>query len=162
MADKPQYVTLGVAGELLAVPVEHVQEILQVQPVSRLPQAPAHLLGLIDVRGQGVPVVDLRLKLGFEAAPDTENTRIIVLNVTMDTRVVPFGLKTDRVFEVTVLDEETLEPPPQLGTRWHSDFIAGIGRSRGAFVTVMDLGHLFTSGEKTLLTSPAQMGVQAA
>jgi purine-binding chemotaxis protein CheW len=156
-----QYVTLGIASELLAVPVERVQEILEVQPTARLPQAPAYLLGMIDVRGYGVPVIDLRLKLGLEAAEDTENTRIIVLNANVADRQLTFGLKTDRVFEVTVLDEAELEPPPEIGVKWRSELIAGIGRRNGAFVTVLDLGQLFAAGEISML-SPLGVGGKAA
>ncbi|WP_404400466.1 chemotaxis protein CheW [Pelagibacterium halotolerans] len=155
MADAVQYVTLGIAEDLLAVPVERVREILEVQPISRLPHAPVHLLGMIDVRGQGVPVIDLRMKLGFEKVEDTENTRIIVLNVTVNEREVTFGLKTDRVFEVTVLDEDRLEAAPEIGTKWRSEFIAGIGRRHGKFVTVLELGRLFASEEAALADSHA-------
>jgi len=155
MADAVQYVTLGIAGDLLAVPVERAREILEVQPVSRLPHAPAHLLGMIDVRGQGVPVVDLRMKLGFEPVEDTENTRILVLDISMDGRELTFGLKTDRVFEVTILDEDQLEAAPEIGTKWRSEFIAGIGRRNNKFVTVLDLGRLFASDEVALVGSHA-------
>lgn len=162
MTDMAQYVTLGIASDLLAVPVERVREILEVQPISRLPHAPAYLLGMIDVRGQGVPVVDLRLKLGLEQAGETENTRIIVLDATVGARELTFGLKTDRVFEVTVLDETELEPPPEIGVKWRSEFIAGIGRRNGAFVTVIDLAQLFAAGEIASLTSHYGPGGKAA
>lgn len=162
MSEMAQYVTLGIAGELLAVPVERVQEILEVQPISRLPHAPDYLLGMIDVRGQGVAVIDLRLKLGLERTADTENTRIIVLNAMVGGRELTFGLKTDRVFEVTILDDSALEPPPEIGVRWRSEFIAGIGRRNGAFATVLQLGQLFASGNINALTSPAKSGNEAA
>lgn len=81
MAERAQYVTLGVNGELFAAPVEKVQEILEMRPVARLPQAPVNLLGMTDVRGEGIPVLDLRLTLGLSEVEDTENTRIVVLNV---------------------------------------------------------------------------------
>lgn len=162
MAEIVQYVTLGIASDLLAVPVERVREILECRPISRLPHAPAHLLGMLDVRGQGVPVVDLRLKLGFEQAEDTENTRIIVLTVLVAGRNLTFGLKTDRVFEVTVLDETTLEPPPEIGTRWRSELIAGVGRRNGSFVTVLDLDKLFASDEFALVATGAGEGERAA
>ena len=99
MAEKPQYVTLGVNGELFAAPVDKVQEILEMRPVSRRPQAPANLLGMTDVRGQGIPVLDLRLTLGLPQADDTENTRIVVLNVMAGDGAMTVGLRTDRVFE---------------------------------------------------------------
>lgn len=74
MAERSQYVTLGVGTDLFAAPVARVQEILDMRPIARLPQAPPHLLGMIDVRGQGVPVLDLRMTLGMPPADDTENT----------------------------------------------------------------------------------------
>jgi purine-binding chemotaxis protein CheW len=151
MADLVQYVTLGIAEEVFAAPVERVQEILDVRPVARLPHAPSYLLGMIDVRGQGIPVVDLRLKLGLPVAADTLATRIVVLRVKAGGREVVLGLKADRVFEVTVLDGP-LEPPPEIGVRWRSESIAGIGRRNGGFVTVLDLDHVFAASELPLLT----------
>ena len=142
MAERAQYVTLGVAGEIYAAPVEKVQEILDMRPIARLPQAPANLLGMIDVRGQGIPVLDLRATLGLETADDSENTRIVVLDVSNAERGLIVGLRADRVFEVTVLDQDELDPPPAISASWQSHSIAGIGRRNGAFVTVLDLDRL--------------------
>lgn len=145
MAGTSQYVTLGVAEELFAAPVERVQEILELRPIARLPRAPANLLGMIDVRSQGIPVIDLRATLGMPAVADTENSRIVVLRIRSDGRDLTLALKTDRVFEVTVLDEEALDPAPEVGVRWNAQAIAGIGRRNGAFVTVLDLDSLFAA-----------------
>ncbi len=142
MAERAQYVTLGVADELFAAPVEKVQEILDMQPIARLPQAPSTLLGMIDVRGQGIPVVDLRMVLGLPPASDTESTRIIVLALAGQDGDLRLGLRADRVFEVTVLDDETLDPPPVVSGAWAGHCIAGIGRRNGRFVTVLDLERL--------------------
>jgi purine-binding chemotaxis protein CheW len=161
MSDLAQYVTLGIADEILAAPVERVQEILESRVIAGLPHAPAYLLGMIDVRGEGVPVIDLRAKLGLPQVADTENTRIIVLSVTIGGGEVILGLKADRVFEVTVLDAATLQPAPEIGTRWRSELIAGIGRRNGAFVTVLDLNHLFAAGETVVLGETPRV-VQAA
>lgn len=161
-ADNTQYVTLGVANERFAVPVERVREILQMQPVARMPNAPPHFLGMIDVRGQGVPVVDLRQKLGLGECRDNENTRIIVLQVAVDGRDIVLGLKTDRVFEVTVLDGGQLERPPEIGAKWQSDCIAGIGRRNGAFVTVFDLSRLFGTSEVARLATSVDAEQHAA
>ena len=147
MAERAQYVTLGVADELFAAPVEKVQEILDMRPIARLPQAPGNLLGMIDVRGQGIPVVDLRLTLGLPAAVDSENTRIIVLALEGQTGDLRLGLRADRVFEVTILDEEELDPPPAVSGAWTGRCIAGIGRRNGRFVTVLDLERLLGSIE---------------
>lgn len=142
MGERAQYVTLGVAGEIFAAPVAKVQEILDMRPIARLPQAPPNLLGMIDVRGQGIPVLDLRITLGIETADDSENTRIVVLDVSNAERNLTVGLRADRVFEVTVLDLDELDPPPAISAAWHGHSIAGIGRRNGAFVTVLDLNRL--------------------
>ncbi|WP_323013781.1 chemotaxis protein CheW [Devosia sp.] len=142
MAERAQYVTLGVAEELFAAPVEKVQEILDMRPIALLPQAPDNLLGMIDVRGQGIPVLDLRLTLGLPPAEDTENTRIIVLSLIGASGDLRLGLRADRVFEVTILDEDKLDPPPAVNGAWAGHCIAGIGRRNGRFVTVLELERL--------------------
>jgi len=156
MAEKAQYVTLGVANELFAAPVEKVHEILDMQAIARLPQAPPNLLGMIDVRGQGVPVIDLRLTLGLEPAADNQNTRIIVLAVETSEGTATMGLRTDRVYEVTVLDAAELESPPRVGGSWSGRCIAGIGRRNGAFVTVLDLDRLLGN-----MDIPVRLGAPA-
>jgi len=147
MATNVQYVTLGIDKETFAVPVVRVQEILELTPVARLPHAPPYLLGMIDVRSQGVPVIDLRAKLGLGAIEDTLDTRIIVLTAEIGGKDMVLGLKADRVFEVTGLDDDKLEPPPEIGVRWHSDTIEGVGRRSGKFVTVLDLTGMFAVGD---------------
>ena len=157
MAELSQYVTLGVAGELFAAPVAKVQEILDTRPIARLPQAPANLLGMIDVRGQGIPVLELRLTLGLAPADDTENTRIIVLTVDRNGGALTVGLRADRVFEVTVLDSADLDPPPDITGAWTGRSIAGIGRRNGKFVTVLDLDRLLNGTD-----IPTRIGAERA
>lgn len=147
MASDTQYVTLGIGKEVFAVPVVRVQEILELRPIARLPYAPQFLLGMIDVRNQSVPVIDLRAKLGLEPALDTHDTRIIVLRADIGQREIILGLKTDRVFEVTSLDGDSLEPAPDIGLSWRSEAIEGVGRRNGAFVTVLDLTKMFSQSD---------------
>jgi purine-binding chemotaxis protein CheW len=148
-----QFVTLGIGREVFAVPVETVLEILDMREMFRMPDAPAHLAGLIDVRGRSVPVIDLRVKLGLGATAVTENTRIMVLDVPLPRRQLVVGLIADRVFEVASLDDGKIEPPPDIGTKWRSDYIRGVGRRGENFVVVFDLGRLFTSDEPVLLAT---------
>jgi purine-binding chemotaxis protein CheW len=149
MSEATQYLTLGVGREVFGIPVEHVREILDMREISRLPQAPTYLLGLIDVRGCSVPVIDLRAKLGLASAAATSTTRIVVLEIAIEERPTVLGLVADRVYEVTALSGE-LEPPPQIGSRWRSDYITGIGRRGDSFVVVFDLGRLFGADEVVL------------
>lgn len=150
-----QYVTLGVEQEIFAVDVALVHEILDVRPISRIPNAPAHLLGMIDVRRRTVPVIDLRTKLGLPPIPPSLTTRIVVLDVPLNGRMALLGLLADRVYEVTPLSEHSLEEAPDIGVRWRSQFIKGVGRRNGKFVIVLDVGRLFGSDEPMLLESAA-------
>ncbi|MCR6630955.1 MAG: chemotaxis protein CheW [Magnetospirillum sp.] len=145
LTDSGQVVTLGIGAEVFAVPVETVREILDLGPITHLPYAPPYLLGLIDVRGRGVPVIDLRLKLGLPAAEHTSNTRILVLECQIGGRSLALGLLTDRVFEVTALDGGEAMGSPEIGRRWNSEYIDRIGRRGADFVIVLDLARLFAA-----------------
>lgn len=150
-----QFVTMGVGNEVFAVGVDAVREILDACHVVRLPNAPDFLLGLIDVRGQAVPVMDLRLKLGLPSAEVTENTRIVVLDVDGAAGQLVLGMLADRVFEVTELDAGSVEPPPAIGVRWRSEYIRGIGRRGKDFVIVFDLPRLLSGEEVALIGQQA-------
>jgi len=151
VAESRQYVTLGVDHEIFAVDVQAVNEILDMRPVAHVPNAPPFLLGMIDVRGRSVPVLDLRLKLGLPAAETTAQSRILVLETDLGGKRLPLGLLADRVYEVTSLDDDAIEAPPEIGVRWHSDYIRGVGRRNGAFVIIFNLGRLLTSDDIALL-----------
>lgn len=157
--DEGQYVTLGIGQEVFAIGVECVQEILDVRPISRVPNAPSFLIGLIDVRGRGVPVIDLRVKLGLPAVPPTETTRILVLETAIQGRTRILGLLADRVSEVTGLDGRRIDPPPEIGMHWRSEYIRGVGRCNGAFVIVFDLARLF-AGEEAALIDPCLLAAE--
>ncbi len=150
-ADEAQFVTLGIDREVFAVPVETVVEILDMRQTFRIPEAPAYLVGLINVRDRGVPVIDLRTKLGLPATAATENTRILVLEVPVGGRQLVLGLVADRVFEVTALATGQIDAPPDIGARWRSDYIRGVGRRGEGFVVIFDLARLFASEEEILL-----------
>ena len=151
-----QFVTLGIGRELFGIPVESVLEIIDLRELFRVPDAPAYLAGLIDVRNRSVPVVDLRVKLGLPATAPTESTRIMVLEIAAAGRQLVIGLVADRVFEVASLDCGRLEPPPDIGTRWRSDYIRGVGRRGASFVVIFDLERLFSSDDAALLDVSVQ------
>ena len=146
-----QYLTLGLDREIFGIDIESVHEILDYRPPAALPHAPPFLVGMIDVRGQSYPVVDLRTKLGLPAIPVTPATRFILLNIAMGERAMRVGFVADRVIEVTELDSAELEPAPDVGGRWRSTYIAGIGRKGEAFVVVFDLQALMAGDDPALL-----------
>ena len=141
--DGVQYLTCGVGDETFALNVAQVREVLDLCPFSRVPNMPAYVRGMIDVRGQTVPVIDLRVKFGMSPAEATDTTRIMVLEVVSGSRPLVIGALTDRVIEVTALDSGEVGPPPEIGTRWRSEIIRGIGRRNGKFVIVLNLNKVF-------------------
>ena len=115
-----QFVTLGLDNGIFAVPVAYVREILEMREPFRIPDAPAHFRGLIEVRGRAVPAIDLRTRLGLQPRSADADTRILVLDVPMQERSLTLGLIADRVFEVTPFDATELAPPPDIGTAWRA------------------------------------------
>jgi purine-binding chemotaxis protein CheW len=154
MKEMTQFVTLGIDRETFALPVETVREILDMCEISRLPNSPAQLLGMIDVRGTCVPVVDLRTKFGLPRVEATASTRILVLELEQGGKTTLIGLVADRVFEVTALDGDRLDPAPETGGRWRANHIAGIGRKGEKFVIVIDLKRLLADDAQTYLGEP--------
>jgi purine-binding chemotaxis protein CheW len=157
MADasgEAQYVTFSLGDEVFAVPVTLVREILDYRQAFRIPNGPDYLLGLTDVRGQGVPTIDLRMRLGLSKAVPTPHTRILVIDVTLDDRTLTLGLVADRVFEVTPFAAEQIETAPDIGVRWQSDYIAGVVRRSNGFVVLIDLERLFSNTARAMLKPP--------
>jgi purine-binding chemotaxis protein CheW len=159
MADTTQYLTLGIEQELFGIDIRNVREILDMRPISKLPHAPPFLIGMIDVRGAGYPIVDLRTKLLLPRVPPTEATRIIILDVPVKGRTLGVGFVADRVLEVTGLDNDHTEAAPDVGGRWESRYIAGIGRKGDAFVIIFDLERLMESDDAALRTVDRVSGV---
>ena len=151
-----QFVTFALGSEVFAVPVSVVREILDHEEVFRIPNGPAYLLGLRNVRGQGVPVIDLRLRLGLTKTETTTNTRILVVDVPLADRLLTLGLMADRVFEVASFEATQTDAAPDIGVGWDSDYIASVVRREAGFVVIIDLARLLSSAEMaTLAAVPA-------
>lgn len=150
-----QFVTFSLGDEIFAVPVDVVREILDYAEAFKIPNGPDYLLGLRDVRGQGVPTIDLRLKLGMSKTIPTPHTRVLVLDIPMENRLLSLGLVADRVFEVTSFQHNQIESAPDIGVRWRSDYIAGVVRRENGFVVIVDLARLLSREDASALQSAA-------
>lgn len=146
-----EYVTFGLGDEVFAAPVGMVREILDFRQPFRIPNAPVYLMGLTDVRGRGVPTLDLRLRLGMTPTQPTPHTRILVLDIALPDRTLSLGLAADRVFEVTSFKPENFDTAPDIGVRWRSDYISGVVRREDGFVVLIDLAKLLSSEEAAAL-----------
>lgn len=136
-----QLVTFEVANEEFAVDILAVQEINRMMELTRVPQSPADVEGVINLRGKIIPVLDLRKRFGFPVGERNEQNRIIVVEVTG--RVL--GFIVDRVHEVLRIDSSIVEPAPAMVCSIDSDFIAGVGKLDDRLLILLDLTKLFHS-----------------
>lgn len=151
-----QYVTFSLGEELFGVEVARTREILSLTPVTKVPQTPDYLLGVINLRGQVVPVVDMRLKLGLVAGEETEDTCIIVVDVQVDGETITVGALADAVREVLDIRSDQIEPPPRLGTRLKTEFITGMGKVDEQFMILLNIDRIFNSEELLVVQEAGQ------
>jgi purine-binding chemotaxis protein CheW len=138
-----QAVTFGLGAEIFAVPVMFVKEILDYRETFHIPNGPDYLLGLTDLRGQGVTTIDFRLRLGLPRTDPTSATRILVIEVPLADRVLVLGLVVDRVIEVGSFRSDQIEGAPDIGMPWSSDYIAGVVRKDETFIVIVDVEAVF-------------------
>jgi len=141
-----QYLTFTLRTETFAVPVAQVREILDSVPLTRVPQMPAFVAGVLNLRGRVVPVIDLRVRFGFAGQEATRDTCIVVLEIDLDGALMEFGALVDGVQEVLALSADQIEPPPRLGLGMSCDLLAGIGKQGERFIILLRPERLIADG----------------
>ncbi|UIJ37991.1 chemotaxis protein CheW [Desulfobaculum bizertense] len=142
-----QYLSFVLAGELYALDISKVREVLEVQEVTKIPRTPEFLRGVINLRGNAVPVVDMRLKFGMSATEYTVNTCIIIMEVNMDGEELILGALADSVREVIELTGDEIKPPPRMGTTVDTNFISGMSKQDEQFIMLLDIDTVFSAEE---------------
>lgn len=138
-----EILTIGLGGEVFALPASLVREILDICPMTPVPTAPSFVAHLINVRGRVVPLADLKLRFGLPKSEVTDDSRIVVLQVDIEGEPTVVAILADKVFEVTKLDSWVSEHVPQIGMRWRPEFVRAIGRRGDDFVMVLDIARVF-------------------
>ena len=160
-----QYLTFILDGENFATQISLVREVLEYDQITTVPRTPDYMLGVINLRGSVVPVVDMRLQFGLTAIDPTVDTCIIIVEVQIDGEPLVLGALVDMVQEVIDLKAEQIEPAPTLGTRVNTQFIQGMGKVDDHFVIVLDMEQVFSFSQlldvsQTSNTAPADAGQQ--
>ena len=146
IADEPmQYLTFRLDGEAFATGITRIREVLEYTHVTKVPRMPDYMLGVINLRGNVVPVVDLRKQFDMTIAEVTVDTCIIIIEVNVDGNATVLGALADSVQEVIELKAEQLEPAPSLGTRVDNRFIRAMGKLDERFVIVLDMDRVFSA-----------------
>ncbi len=153
VTETQQYLTFRLDGEVFALDIGKVREVLDFASLTKVPQTPEFMRGVINLRGSVVPVIDLRLKFGLAATSETVNTCIIITEINLDGETTILGALADSVQEVLELEPEQIEPPPRIGTRLRTEFIRGMGKRGEQFLIILDIDKVFSSEELALVTA---------
>ncbi len=144
-----QYLTFMLDEEVFGVAIDKVREVLDFTNITRVPQTPAYMRGVINLRGSVLPVIDMRLKFGMPKTVKTVNTCIIIVEIEMDGEKTVIGALADSVKEVLDLDSNEIEPPPQIGLKLNTAFIRGLGKHNEEFIIILDIDRVFSAEEMT-------------
>jgi purine-binding chemotaxis protein CheW len=137
-----KYLTVVLDNEAYGIAVLKVREIIRMQKITPVPQMPAFVKGVINLRGRVIPVVDLRVKFGLKAE-FAERTCIVVVQVKLPSeQIVQMGLIVDSVEEVVTLTNEEIEPTPDFGTKVDTTYLLGMAKVKGQVKTLLDIDRV--------------------
>lgn len=136
-----------IGTEIFAASVAHVNEILELTRITRVPHAPSFMIGVTNLRGAVLPVIDTRAKFGFPETAATPDTCIIVLNLTAGDKPILIGALVDAVVEVFDVAADAIKPLPPFGSRYRTDFITGTIKAGDEFIMLLDIEKVFTTAE---------------
>jgi purine-binding chemotaxis protein CheW len=148
-----QYLTFKLNEEIFALDVGSVREILDYTNITKVPQTPDSMKGVINLRGAVVPVVDMRLKFNMPWQERTVDSCIIVVEITIDNEQTVLGALVDSVQEVFEMEPGQIEPAPRIGTKLNTDFILGMGKRDDTFVIILDIDKVFSLEEMNIVSA---------
>jgi len=158
--EKNSYLSFCLADETFAINVKKVLEVLQLQKITKVPQTPEYVRGVINFRGEILPVIDTRLKFNMPEIEDNPRTIIIVLDLEVKGKEVKIGAIADAVKDVIDIKEVDIKDVPEMGSRYNTDFIYGMIRVEEEFVMILDIDKVFSVEEISIVRSSTEnMGV---
>lgn len=148
-----KYLTFRLAAEEYGLEILKVREIIGLMNITQVPRTPDYIRGVINLRGKVIPVLDLRNKFGMGVTEDTEETCIIVVEVSLEDESVMMGTVVDAVSEVLDIKENEIEDAPAFGTNVDTKFILGIGKVKDDVKILLDINEVLTARDLTVLNS---------
>jgi len=142
-----KYLTFALGAEEYGVEILKVREIIGYMDITAVPQTPHYVKGVVNLRGQVIPVMDLRAKFGMETTEVTDETCIIVVEIAHETRKLSTGIVVDRVREVLDIRAEAIEEPPAFDNSVNTDFILGMGKVGDAVKILLDIDKVLIREE---------------
>lgn len=161
--DTSQYLTFTLGGELFALNIDSVKEVLEHTKITKIPRTPEHMTGVINLRGRAVPIVDMRLKFGMSKTQVTVNTCLIIIEAACGLQTpVHIGARVDSVREVVEIRDGEIENPPKMGLSVDMGFIRGMARRNDDFVLILDVQNIFSDEDLAKAAAKADTQAQAA
>ncbi len=142
-----QYLTFKLDNEIFGLAISKVREVLDFTTVTRVPQTPPYMRGVINLRGSVVPVIDLHQKFGLSQTQKTVNTCIVIVEIMMEDEITILGALADSVQEVLNIEPDQIEPAPRIGTKLNTEFIRGMGKNNDEFIILLDIDKVFSHTE---------------
>ncbi len=152
------YLTFKLGNEYFAANVSKVLNILEMTKITKVPKAPTYMKGVINLRGFVLPLVDTRIKFDMPETEYTTNTCILVLDIILNGESVHVGALVDSVQEVIEIDDINIQPPPNFGTRYRTEFIEGIAKIEEEFIMILNMDLIFSTDELSILKESFQEG----
>lgn len=134
-----QYIVIRLGEEQYGIDIQYVENIVRMQNITRVPKVPAYLKGVINLRGEVIPVISIRLKMGLEESGPTRTTRIIILKTETAGNL---GIVVDEVREVVTLREDSIERVSKEARDGKSSFINGIGKNGNELISLLELNSI--------------------
>ena len=147
-----QYLTFLLGAETYALGILQIKEIIEFSGLTTVPMMPSHIRGVINLRGAGVPVVDLQVRFGRPSAEVGKRTCIVIIEIAGVEGKQDVGVVVDQVNEVVEIPAGEIEPPPSFGNGIRADFIQGMGKMDGRFVVILGLDATLAVDELARVT----------
>lgn len=157
-----QYLTFMLSGEVFAIGILSIKEIIEYGNLTEVPRMPEFIRGVINLRGAVVPVIDLGARFGKQATAVSRRTCIVIIEVLHEGEQQVVGVMVDAVNEVLDIPATEIEPAPSFGAKIRSDFIRGMGKVEGKFVIILDVDHVLSLDEMSSLAGMSGGAVMAA
>jgi purine-binding chemotaxis protein CheW len=146
-----QYLTFMLGGEIFAIGILSIKEIIEYGNLTEVPRMPEFIRGVINLRGAVVPVIDLGSRFGKQQSAVSRRTCIVIIEVSHEEEQHVVGVMVDAVNEVLDISPGEIEPAPSFGAKIRADFIRGMGKVNGKFVIILDVDHVLSMDEMSSL-----------
>jgi purine-binding chemotaxis protein CheW len=156
--DEKQYLTFTLKGDMFAIGILHIKEILEYGQLTPVPMMPAFIRGVINLRGSVVPVVDLAARFGGTPSKVVKRTCIVILEVETDEGLQDIGVVVDAVSAVIEIADSDIEPAPVFGAKIRADFIQGMGKIDGKFVIILQVNKVLSVDELAMVSQVGGQG----